>query len=71
MRIQECFSKPRALLELEREFRERGPCRGWLLLVPAFRPLYSDPRFQALVQQMGLPRTRVEHASSQPEAAHP
>jgi len=24
-------------------------------MVPPFQPLYSDPRFQELVEQMGLP----------------
>ena len=43
------------LEELERQFRERGPYRIWILMIPAFQPLYSEPRFQALVRQMNLP----------------
>jgi Tfp pilus assembly protein PilF len=49
-----------ALVELERMFREREPARTWLYRVPALKPLYGDPRFQALVRQMGLPEVGAE-----------
>jgi len=52
------------LEELERQFREQGPYRVWMLMVPAFRPLYSEPRFQALVRQMKLPESAPDLASS-------
>lgn len=41
-------------------FREREPSRLWLYRVPAFKQLYGDPRFQALVRQMDLPEVRAE-----------
>jgi tetratricopeptide (TPR) repeat protein len=49
-----------ALAELERMVREGDPGRIGVYLQPAFKPLYADPRFQALVRQMGLPEVGAE-----------
>jgi TolB-like protein len=49
-----------ALAELERMVREGEPSRIWLYRVPEFKSLYADPRFQALVRQMGLPEVGAE-----------
>jgi tetratricopeptide (TPR) repeat protein len=49
-----------ALAELERGFRERDPNQIFVYWQPAFKPLYADPRFQALLRQMGLPVVSAE-----------
>ena len=49
-----------ALAELERGFRESDQFAIAVYIVPAFKPIYADPRFQALVRQMGLPEVGAE-----------
>ncbi len=49
-----------ALAELERGFREGKPSRINIYVAPAFKPLYAEPRFQALLRQMGLPEVGAE-----------
>ena len=55
-----------ALAELERQFREHDSYRMMLCLVPAFKPFYSDPRFQALLRQMKLPESAPGKAPANP-----
>ncbi|HET7065362.1 MAG TPA: hypothetical protein VFI49_13910 [Rudaea sp.] len=45
-----------ALAELERLFAANDPLREFLYAIPQFKPLYQEPRFQALLKQIGLPR---------------
>jgi TolB-like protein len=49
-----------ALAALERGFRESDQFRIVVYIVPAFKPLYADPRFKALVRQMGLSEVGAE-----------
>ena len=44
-----------ALGELERLFAAREPLREFLYAMPHLEPLYDNPRFQALLKQVGLP----------------
>ena len=44
------------LTELERLFRARDPYRVFIYAAPQFNPLHDNPRFQALLKQIGLPR---------------
>jgi tetratricopeptide (TPR) repeat protein len=44
----------RAMKHLEEAFKEHAADLLWLNVEPTFDPLRSDPRFQALVQRVGL-----------------
>lgn len=46
----------RALDWLEQSFGERDPRMPYLSAYPLFDGLRDDPRFQALLQRMGLPQ---------------
>ncbi len=59
--------KRQALDALERGFREREGAMVWILADPIFRPLHEDPRFQRLVDQVGLTKAvRSFSVSPQP-----
>ena len=45
----------RALLKLDEAFGERAPWLSSIAADPAFHPLRSDPRFEALVRRVGVP----------------
>jgi len=45
-----------ALTELERGFRARDPYRVFIYAAPQLNSLHANPRFQALLKQIGLPR---------------
>jgi TolB-like protein/DNA-binding winged helix-turn-helix (wHTH) protein len=44
-----------ALAQLEQAYRKHDFEALWLLQTPEFRPLRSDPRFQKLIREIGLP----------------
>ena len=46
-----------ALSELERFFRARDPYRVFIYAAPQLDALHADPRFKALLKQIGLPRS--------------
>lgn len=55
-----------ALVELERQFRDNDPYQVYLLTIPAYKPMYADPRFQALVRQMKLPDAANDKPGANP-----
>jgi len=50
--------KDEAIKWLEKAYQVRSMCVTWLNSEPRFDPLRADPRFAALVQQVGLPQRR-------------
>ena len=57
------------LKELERLFAQKAPFREYAYVIPEFDPLHDNPRFKALLQQIGLPRAAPgEKQSSGPAA---
>jgi serine/threonine-protein kinase len=48
--------REKALAMLERQFAARDPLREFVYTHRVFEPLRSDPRFQALGKQIGLPK---------------
>jgi hypothetical protein len=46
--------KEQALRWLEEGFSERSTALVWLKVDPAYDPLRSEPRFQALLSKLGL-----------------
>jgi hypothetical protein len=45
---------PRALECLEEAFRMRSARLTWIMVDLRYRPLYDEPRFQAIAEGMGL-----------------
>lgn len=48
--------KDRAFEELEKALRERSTLLGYLRMDPRLEPLRTDPRYQDLLRQVGLPQ---------------
>jgi len=46
-----------AIESLERTYENRGGTLFWLKVNPLFEPLHGDPRFQGLLEKMGLSQT--------------
>jgi hypothetical protein len=44
-----------ALNEMERQFTLRDPYREFLYAIRQYDPMHKDPRFRALMKQVGLP----------------
>jgi TolB-like protein/DNA-binding winged helix-turn-helix (wHTH) protein/Flp pilus assembly protein TadD len=55
--------KDRAIVWLERAFREREGLLMFLTVSPYFEALRSDPRFRDLARRMGLPDTEVQDSA--------
>ena len=53
-----------ALRSLEQAVRDHAPWIGWMRGEPALEPLVSDPRYQALLQKLGLPPRPARRASA-------
>ncbi len=54
-----------ALDALERMFAAKDPNRVYVLQTHAFRVLYPDPRFRALVRELGLPESTLDRLAAQ------
>jgi TolB-like protein len=51
-----------ALAELEQLFAARDPLREYAYAISLYEPLHGDPRYQALLRQIGLPRPAPKQA---------
>jgi len=47
-------------------FAANDPLREFLYAIPQFQPLHKEPRFQALLKEIGLPRPATGAPASGP-----
>jgi len=56
------------LTELERLFAQKAPFREYAYVIPEFDPLHDNPRFKALLHQIGLPLAGVAKSADKSDA---